>query len=79
MNHGRLAEARNLYAYRRAELERTQASALRAELDASPTVSLPIIPAGGDAMQLRGIPVVGGGAGGAIPGTSPHGVWIEFA
>lgn len=71
MNHGRLPEQRDLWSYRRAELERTQASALRAELDANPTVSIPPVTAGGDAIQLRGIPVVGGGAGGAIPGTNP--------
>lgn len=36
-------------------------------------------PNGGDAQKLRGIPVVGSGMGGAIPGTSPHNVRIDSA
>lgn len=76
MNHDRLpADARLLWSYRRAEMERTQAAILKAELDANPTEMLHREgPAGGDSLQLRGIPVVGGGMGGAIPGTNPASV-----
>jgi hypothetical protein len=30
--------------------------------------------AGGDTRKLRGIPAIGRGVSGAIPGTSPHGI-----
>lgn len=59
----------------RAELEAEQAAILRrALLESDPT--LPIragATAGGDRVRLRGLPVVGRGVGGHVPGTDPLG------
>ena len=40
--------------------------------DLEPTKQKTHMPAGGDNQRLRGIPAIGPGVTGAIPGTSPH-------